>query len=239
MSIIVWAFAMLITAGAVVVQGTVGLGFALISVPLLALLHPDLAPEPQLFIALPIGIAMAIRERHAIDLTGVGWLLAGRIPGAFIGVFLLGIASAVVLDILIGVVVLVAVAIIGTGYHVQRTRTTTFLAGTASGATGVVASIGGPAMALLYTRAEAETIRSTLAAVFSFGVSTSIVFRWWTGHLTMNDVRVAIVLLPAAASGLWIAIRVRDRVSQAQVRLGVLIVCAGAATALIIRSLLA
>jgi uncharacterized membrane protein YfcA len=237
MSIMIWALAMLITAGAAAVQGTVGLGFALISVPLLALVHPDLAPVPQLFIALPVSISMAVRERDSIDLTGVGWLLAGRLPGAAIGVFLLGIASAAALDLLIGVVVLAAVAIIGTGYHVRRTRRAKLFAGTASGATGVVASIGGPAIALLYTREEAATIRATLAAVFSIGVSTSIVFRWWSGNASIADVRVAVVLLPAAALGLWMAVRLRDRVSKDHVRLGVLIVCAGAALALIGRSL--
>jgi uncharacterized membrane protein YfcA len=238
MTNLVWALAMLITAGAVAVQGTVGLGFALISVPLLALLHPDLAPVPQLFIMLPIGISMALRERHAIDLTGVWWLLVGRIPGAFLGVFLLGVASGSALDLFIGIIVLAAVAVIGTGYHVRRTPTTKLLAGTASGATGVVATIGGPAIALVYTREEAQTIRSTLAAVFSFGVSTSILFRWWSGNVTLDDVRVAVVLLPAAAVGLWIAIRYRDRVSREHVRLGVLIVCASSATALIARSVL-
>ena len=101
---IVWALAMLTTASAAAVQGTVGLGFALISVPLLALLHPDLAPEPQLFIMLPIGISMALRERDAMDLTGVGWLLTGRIPGALIGVFLLGIATATEAGLMVPVV---------------------------------------------------------------------------------------------------------------------------------------
>jgi len=238
MPIIIWALAMLVTAAATAVQGTVGLGFALITVPLLALLHPDLAPEPQLFVMLPIVIAMAVRERHAIDLTGVAWLLAGRIPGAFLGVFLLGIASAAVLDFFIGVIVLAAVVVIGTGYHVRRTPMTKLLAGTASGTTGVVASIGGPAIALVYTREEAMTIRSTLAAVFTVGLSTSIIFRWWSGHVTMGDVRTAVVLLPAAAAGLWTAIRVREQVSREHVRLGVLLVCAAAAVALIARSVL-
>lgn len=237
MSITVWALAMLITACATAVQGTVGLGYALITVPLLALVHPDLSPEPQLFVMLPISISMALRERSAVDLTGVGWLLVGRIPGAFIGVFLLGVASAAVLDLFIGVVVLAAVAVIGTGYHVKRTRGTKLAAGMASGTTGVVATIGGPAIALVYTREEAQTIRSTLAAVFTVGVSTSIIFRWWSGHVSLTDVRVARILLPAASLGLWAAVRLRDRVSRDHLRIGVLAVCAGAAVALIVRAL--
>lgn len=239
MSFMIWALAMLITAAATAVQGTVGLGFALITVPVLALLHPDLAPAPQLFVMLPIVLAMALRERHAIDLTGVVWLLAGRVPGALLGVLLLGIGSAAVLDFLIGVIVLAAVAVIATGYHVRRTRMTKLLAGTASGTTGVVASMGGPAMALVYTREEAMTIRSTLAAVFTVGVSTSIAFRWWSGHVDMDDVRIAVILLPAAVLGLWTAIRIRGRVSREHVRLGVLAVCGVAAIGLIARSVLA
>ncbi|KAA3641898.1 MAG: sulfite exporter TauE/SafE family protein, partial [Armatimonadetes bacterium] len=112
MSILVWVAALMITAGAAAVQGTVGIGFGVISIPILALLHPDLVPVPQLLMALPLTVSMAWRERSAIDLTGVGWVIGGRIPGAFLGVFLLGIASERILDGFIAVVVILAVVVI-------------------------------------------------------------------------------------------------------------------------------
>lgn len=67
MSIIALTLALLITAIAASFQGTVGLGFAMISVPLLSLIHPSLASVPQLLIALPLTVALLWRERRAVD----------------------------------------------------------------------------------------------------------------------------------------------------------------------------
>lgn len=236
MPLVIWIIAAVVTTGAAAVQGTVGIGFAMISVPLLALLDPTLAPAPQLLIALPLTISMAVKERHAIDLSGVGWILAGRIPGAILGAVLLGIATAAALDIAIALIVLGAVFIIATGFRIRRTTTTKIAAGIGSGATGVIGSIGGPPVALLYSREEADMIRSTLAVVFTFGVLTSAFFRWLSGNMTFSDVRVALVLFPFALVGLWLATRLRDRVPRIAVRITILVVCASAATALLIRA---
>jgi len=236
MSVLIWALAIAITAAAATVQGTVGVGFAMLSVPLLSLLHPELAPAPQLLVALPLTIGMAFRERRAIDLRGIGWILVGRLPGAFLGVFLLGVATARVLDAFIGIVVLGAVIIIGTGFHLKRTRMTKTLAGVASGTTGVVSSIGGPPIALIYSSEESDTIRSTLAVIFTFGVTTSAFFRWLSGNFTMRDVEVAAVLLPAVLAGLYISVRIKDKVSRERVRAAIIIVCGIAAAALLLRA---
>ncbi|MCL1595409.1 MAG: sulfite exporter TauE/SafE family protein [Actinomycetia bacterium] len=238
MSPILWLVAFAVTLGAAVVQGTVGVGFAMISVPILLLIDPQLAPEPQLLTALPLSILIAWRERSSIELHGFWWIIVGRVPGAIIGVTLLAIASQTVLDMFTGIVVLAAVGAIATGFHVRRTRTTKFITGVTSGTTGVVASIGGPPIALLYSSAEATTIRSTLAAVFTLGLSLSIVFRLGTGHLDGADLRVAVVLLPAVGLGYVVSTLVKDRVPVERVRVAILVLSALAASALILRGLI-
>jgi hypothetical protein len=84
--------AALVTFLSACVQGTLGFGFAVVSVPLLSLLHPALAPVPQLLLALPLTLSMAVRERHAIDLRGVGFVVSGRIVGLALGVALVAMA---------------------------------------------------------------------------------------------------------------------------------------------------
>lgn len=239
MSPILWFLALVVTLGAAAVQGTVGVGFAMISVPVLLLIDPQLAPEPQLLTALPLSVLIAWRERSSIELHGFWWIIVGRVPGAIIGVTLLTIASQMVLDVFTGVIVLAAVAAIATGFHVRRTRTTKFITGVTSGTTGVVASIGGPPIALLYSSAEATMIRSTLAAVFTFGLSLSIVFRLGTGHLGLADLRVAVVLLPAVGLGYVVSGLIKDRVPVERVRIAILVLSALAAFALIVRALVA
>jgi uncharacterized membrane protein YfcA len=236
MSPLSWIVALVITAIAAAFQGTVGVGFAMLSVPLLSLIDPRLAPVPQLLVVLPLSLSMAWRERHAIDLHGFWWLIAGRIPGGFLGVALLAVASQRMLDVLIALIVLGAVAAIANGIHVRRTRGTKFAAGVASGTTGLVAGIGGPPIALIYSSEDSDKIRSTLAAVFSIGVTMSIVFRYASGNISTADARVALVLFPAVVAGYVLSALLKGRIAKDQVRATILIVSAVAAMALLIRA---
>ena len=47
-----FAIAAMVTIAASAVQGTLGFGFGLLSVALLRLVHPDLAPVPQMVVSL-------------------------------------------------------------------------------------------------------------------------------------------------------------------------------------------
>jgi uncharacterized membrane protein YfcA len=209
----------------------------MVSVPLLSLIHPSLAPVPQLLVVLPLTVTMAWRERHAIDLHGFWWLLGGRIPGAFLGVALLSIATQRTLDVFIALTVLGAVVVIARGVHVKRTPVTKLAAGVASGTTGVVASIGGPPVALVYSSEDSDTIRSTLAAVFTIGALTSLTFRYASGTITWDDARVALVLFPAVIVGYLVSGFLKGRVDRSQVRAAILIVSGIAAIALLVRAL--
>jgi uncharacterized membrane protein YfcA len=228
--------ALVVTFAAAAIQGVVGMGFAMVSVPILALIHPSLAPVPQLLITLPLTVAMAWRERRHIGLSGIGWIIGGRIPGAIIGIGLLAVATQQTLDIAIALVVLGAVAIIASGFHVKRTRLSEFGAGLASGVSGFIASIGGPPLALLYTRDDGPTVRSNLAAIFTLGLTITISARFVSGNIAFTDVRVAVILFPALVAGYFVSFRFKNRVSQGAVRNAILVLSLFGAVGLIIRA---
>ncbi len=233
----IWLLAIAATTAAAAIQGIVGVGYGLVGVPLLSLIDPTLAPVPQLLTVLPMTLLMAWKERASLDLKGVGWLVGGRVPGAAIGAGLLAVLTQRTLDLFIGFVVIAAVIVIGSGFHVRRNKATQFGAGIASGITSLVASIGGPPTALLYTSAEAATIRSTLAAVFTLGISFTIAIRAFTGNITDTDLEISLVLAPFVLVGYGISLLVKDRFTQGGIRWGVLAVSGAAAVGLIIRAL--
>lgn len=232
-----WIAALAVTYLAATVQGIVGLGFAMVSVPILALIDPSLAPVPQLLITLPLTFAMAWRERSHLALGGVGWVVAGRVPGAAIGVVLLAVATQTVLELVIAVLVLIAVVIIASGFHLARTPGTQFGAGLFSGISGLVASIGGPPLALLYTRDEGPVVRSNLAAVFVIGLLITITARVVSGNMTWADARTAAILFPALAAGYATSLALKDRMSQTALRYGILILSLLGALGLVLRAL--
>ena len=230
------AFAVTVAAG--LVQGTIGFGLAVISVPVLSLLDGDLAPVPQLLTALPLAVAMVWREWRELDLSGVGWVLAGRFPGAVLGVFLLKAFSDTALDVLIASLVLTAVAIVASGVVIRLNRLTKLTAGIASGTMGLVASIGGPPLALLYRDVEGGKLRSSLNAIFAIGILFSISVRAVSGEISSTDIRVALFLIPGAFLGLWLSRYFTDQVEGAALKNGVLAVSALAAGGLLLRSVL-
>src|SRR4051794_8384754 len=94
-----------IAAGVVVgafVQGTTGVGFALIVAPIVGLVAPALLPVCLLVLMLPLNVYVAWRERAALDRSGAGWITLGRLVGTFGGLWMLAALPASGLNLLIG-----------------------------------------------------------------------------------------------------------------------------------------
>lgn len=232
------AIALVVTAFGAVVQGTIGMGFAVVSVPILSLVNPLLAPVPQILMAMPLAVSMAWRERTHIEGRGVFWLVMGRFPGALIGVTLLAIATQRVLDLGIALSVLIAVGILGSGLTVPRNHVTEFGTGIIAGITGMVASIGGPPAALLFQDAEGPTVRSTLALFFTFGVTITVTTRIIAGRITADDVILALLMFPGLVVGYVASHRLRHRMEGPAIRIGILGLSSLAAIGLLARALI-
>ena len=229
--------AMLVTALAAAVQGTIGFGFAIVSVPVLSLMDPTLAPVPQLLVTLPLTVSMAWRERHAMDLRGIGWVLVGRVPGALIGVVLLKLADKQGLDVLLASMVLLALGLLVSGVDVKRRPVTEVGAGIASGTMGLVSSIGGPPLALLFHDSPGPSIRASLAGIFTIGLLITIGTRAAASEIAWSDLHVAAFLLPALFVGLWASRYLHGRIEGRPLRVSILVVSAAASVGLMVRAL--
>lgn len=222
---------------AAALQGSIGFGLAVLSVPILTVVNPVFTPIPTLILSLMVGIGTLLRERADLDLDGLGWVITGRVPGAVLGAWVLSIATERTLGIVIGVIVLLAVAVLGSGMSVKLSRASRVIAGMVSGFSGTSAGIGGPPIALLYGRQAGPVVRSTLGAIFTIGITINLVILTLLGVLTVTDVGVAILLSPAMAVGFMISGRLRPHVDGERVRVGILIVSSVAALGLLVRSL--
>ncbi|MEM9192660.1 MAG: sulfite exporter TauE/SafE family protein [Myxococcota bacterium] len=228
------AFAVTVIASAI--QGTIGFGFAIASVPILSLVDPHLAPVPQLLVVLPLSLVVLYRERKDVDLKGIGWVLVGRIPGAAIGLLLLKLASPVILDFLIAGMVMVAVVIIASGASIRRNKGTELGAGVLSGAFAMVSSIGGPPIALLYREAKGATIRSSLAVIFCVGLTITITTRAVAREMAVSDLIIGAILIPGMFLGFYISRHLTGIAEGKPLRVGILVVAGLSAIALVIRA---
>ncbi len=228
--------ALTIVAIASSLQSSIGFGFNILAVPILALLDPDLTPIPTMVMGIPLTAMVYLREREHADLHGFGWLMTGRIPGAFLGAALLAASSRRALDGFIASIVLGAVAIIGSGFTIRRTPATKFGIGLVSGVTGASSAIGGPPLALLYHREPGPVIRSSLALIFFIGQFTNLTALAVNGQLSVRPFQLAVILMPAMFLGYWTSRSLTNRVEGAPLRVAALTVSTLAGLVLLARS---
>src|SRR4029079_5193713 len=91
------------------IQGSIGFGLNLVTVPVLALVLPDALPVTVVLLGIPISIAMLRHEHHALDRRGLGWIITGRVPGTIVGAWVAATVTTTMLQGLIGGFVLLFV----------------------------------------------------------------------------------------------------------------------------------
>ena len=236
-SLLDYIIAVLLTLLGGALQGILGFGLGVLTVPILTLVNPELTHLPQMLLAAVAAAWVLIRDRTALDLSGASWVLAGRLPGALLGVWLLASASQLALDLLISGVVFSAVLITGMGVSIRFNRRNQFAAGLTSGIAGVTSAIGGPPLALLYREQDQNAMRSTIAGVMLVGLGINIAVTAAAGQFTRTDIQVASRLAPALLVGLLLSNRLRVRIGGGALRTGVLVVAGFSALTLFLRAI--
>lgn len=201
-----------------VAQTTAGFGATFVIVPALALIAPDRLPGAVMVGMLPLTALMAVVERGRLDWPSANRLLLARIPGIAIGVGIVVIADVRWLTLVVGVVLLVAVAAAGMGWQVGVTPAREWVAGALSGVTGAATALGGPPLALLYRDRDPAIVRPTLAIVWLVGIVLSIAGLAVFGELTVIDATLGLILSAVLLVGLIVGRLVVKRARPATIR---------------------
>lgn len=210
---VVAATAIMAVGGAL--QGSIGFGALLVAAPVVALIDIDLVPASTAVAGTALVVLIAIRERRGVDRTGVGWVLAGRVPGTLAGGAAVGLLPEAELQAFFGALLLVAVAISAGSAHLRRTPGVLLSAGMVSGVMGTATSVGGPPVALVYQREEGPVIRGTLSAIFVVGSLMTLTTLAAVGELGVDELVAGLVMTPGIVAGFlvsrWTAPRVDGR----------------------------
>lgn len=220
------------------VQATIGLGLGMLGAPLIALIEPSLVPTLLLMLAVPVSSGVLWVERHHINYRVIAWALPARIPGTVLGVWLTTAFSDRGLGVVVGLMVLVAVWLTFHTVEVHQTPITLIGAGLAAGTAGTAAAIGGPPMAIVMAHRPPREVRGTLSMFFVVGSVMSVLLFWVEGELPRASVALSLTYLPVVALMFWAGHRAHTRIPSETFRRAVLLLCAGSATVLLVRSLL-
>lgn len=218
-------------------QGSVGFGMGLLASPILILIDQRFVPAPILLSTWVLTTFLILRERHAVDMSGVLWAVAGRVVGTVVAATVLAVLPAERMAVVFGSLVLLGVAMSMSGVRLRRRRPVLIGAGMLSAIMGTIASIGGPPMALVYQDARGAQLRATMSGFFWIGTILSLVALRVVGRFGMDEIRLTLLLLPATVLGLVMSRWTSALVDRGYTRATVLLLAAAAGVAVILRQL--
>lgn len=204
-SLVFWGLAALVAIGAGYVQGFTGMGFAVVSTPLLVLLvyQPHQVVMLSLLLGSVLSAAILVETRRSLKLRRAWLLIVGAVLGTPVGVALFSHADPRVLTIVIATTALATAVIwaIRLPRPVRRERTAVSIAGALGGFLNGATSIGGPPPALVVSMQRWD-VSEGRAALAAFNL-TSYVIGLVVG-VSSQDIGFlthGLVLLPIAAIG--------------------------------------
>lgn len=212
------ALVALAVAVAAFVQGTSGLGFALVVAPVAGLADPALLPVFLLAAMIPLNGYIAWRERAGIDLRGAGWITAARLAATPVGLLLLAVIPERDLGLYVGAATVLAALAGLAAPSFTPGRPAYLAAGLVTGVTETATGVGGPPLALVYQHRPPSELRPTIALCFLAGEVASLALLFATGEGRADPLWAAVWVSPALVLGALSSLLVHHRVDGRRMR---------------------
>lgn len=217
-------------------KGMAGFGPALVFMPVASMVcDPHLALVTSAFIDLFVGAALVRTLRYTRDeLHIAGRLVLGMGAGTVLGAAAAGVLPSEAL------LLLVALTVLGIGFHLALQADDTVAASVsgglrvyagclAGGATGGLVGISGPFVVAGLARLEKSAFRRVLVMVFLAEGALKLVVYWIAGVWTSGAIPLALFVSPAVVVGLALGLRSHVHVSERRFKqtVGAILVATG------------
>ena len=213
-------------------QASVGLGMALLVVPILAMVNTGFVPGPVMFAGIVLAAATAFRDRAAVDRVTLRASLLGLAAGTAVGVAALAYISGPLLPKVFGSLILLAVAISIARPNIVATPLSLLMGSTAAGIMGAMVGIHGPAIALVMQHAKPMQTRATLGAFFAIGYVIAVALRAVAGLFGTQELILGLALLPGTIIGYLAAPLISRFIDEATMRVAILVISSASALSL-------
>lgn len=231
------AIALLLAAIGATLQGSVGLGLAVVAAPILLLINPLWVPAPMLLAALVLVLLIAYRDRAHIIAPDVALATSGRLLGTIPAAYAMNLMPGEIYDLAFGAIVLLGVIMSVAGWHVARTPRNVVCSGIFSGIASTMSAVGGPPMALIYQHDRGPAVRGTMSAIFILGTIISIAGLWWAGHFNQTQLAMGLALTPGILLGFALSRRTALWLDGHHIRPAILTVSAASALVILARAI--
>lgn len=203
-------------------HGALGIGFAFVVTPVLAIAEPRALPATVLLLGLlRLSTAIATIDRRHIDTRGVPVLFIGRLVGTGAAVALLTNRSERDLSVIFGTALALSALASLAAPHGGAGRGMRLAAGVASGLLGTTVGAGAAPLALAYSERDVRdvpVVRSTLSVIIITGILISVAALAAAGGGAEQHVLLAGSLVPAIILGTMLSRLVTRRIPDRPVR---------------------
>lgn len=215
-------------------QAVIGMGLNLFAIPLLMLVNPIYAPGPVLVASMLLSFLALRRVPAKVEWLELKYALAGLLAGTFIAAILVSQMDTSTLVRVLGLLVILAVGLILSGWSAPMSKSNLLVAGSSAGLLGTIAGVHAPPIALLYQGQNPDRMRGAILTFVGIGNGLSIVALYFAGRFGMEQLSSTLVLLPGVLLGLWFAPVLGKMLSPKKIRFLVLSISAISGLALVL-----
>jgi uncharacterized protein len=209
--------ALLLVTGGAVVQGTIGFGYNILVVPLLALfIAPrEVVPTVILNNVLLDSVVLATAWRE-VSLRRIWLLVLAGLITTPVGVLLLDVVDPQPIRVLIGLIVVLSGTAMLAGIRRQfsNERLASGLAGSGGGLMNGLVGLPGPPVILLFANQgmSPSKFRANIVTYFTVVTVIAVVAFWLNGEITRDVASLTAVTIPATSLGVAAGIALHKHV---------------------------
>lgn len=200
----------LLLANGIIILGSIfqmisGISVGIIIAPFLALISYTLIPAPIMMASLTLTIMMSIKYRKFVDIKSVYMLSLGVSIGVIATIFILKFIDTSNLNLLFGVLTLLAVFISIKIKNIHLRGKFAFSTAIISGIMGSLASVGGQLLSLLYQNHNLNTIKASLSFIYTIFSLFMLITFYYSGNLHQEQIIFGFYMMPGFIIGFLIS----------------------------------
>jgi len=188
-----------------ILQMATGVTVGMIIVPFLAMISYTLIPVPIAFASLALTIMMSYKGRKHIDTKNMMQISFGMLAGILLSVFILKNIKFEHLGLIFGLFILISVFISIKIKSFTLNKSINYSGGFIAGVMGSMAAVGGQILALLFQNHPLESLKSTLAFLYTLFSTVMLIVFFIFGEFSYTQFISGIYMMPGFIIGFFIA----------------------------------
>lgn len=188
-----------------ILQMATGVTAGMIIVPFLAMISYTLIPVPIAFASLALTIMMAYKGRKHIDTKNMFQISLGMLVGILLSISILKNIKFEYMGLVFGLFILISVFISIKVKTFTLNKSLNYSGGFVAGIMGSMAAVGGQVLALLFQNHDLESLKSTLAFLYTLFSTVMLIIFFIFGEFSYNQFISGIYMMPGFIIGFLIA----------------------------------